>query len=116
MVSQNRNNILKNLKAKFDIHCDEKYESFFELDQEGVNCNIDPNINEICKIKSDHDSDRESENDKESECDEQYGPEYVQKTTSKTVFELDIPYDTYCKMKPVSVIYGKNNRLYKVLK
>jgi len=115
MVSQNRHNILTNLKAKFDIDSDEKDKRFYELNQDSVNFNIHSNINEISEMESDHDSNRESENDKESECDN-YEPKYVQKTTSKTVFDLDIPYDTYCKMKPVSVIYGKNNREYKVLK
>jgi len=115
MVSQNRHNILTNLKAKFDIDSDEKHKRVYKLNQDGLNFNIHSNINEVSEIESDHDTNRESENDKESECDN-YEPKYVQKTTCKTVFDLDISYDTYCKMKPVSVIYGKNNREYKVLK
>lgn len=34
----------------------------------------------------------------------------------RCLFELDIPYETYCKMKPVTVEYGKNKKIYTVLK
>jgi len=67
MVTQNRHNILTNLKAKLNIDSEEKDKHLFYQDPDSIDFNMDSNGS--TKIESDDDSDRKSENGEESECD-----------------------------------------------
>jgi len=84
-VSQNRYNILNNLKKNVDFH---------EV-QEGKQNNY---------LQDKSESEMESDTlDTESDTDSQFN--------RKCVLNLDIPYDAYLKMKPITVQYGENNKI-----
>lgn len=91
-VSQNRNEILSKLKATFNI-----------------------NTIEIEKEKLDYENDVELKSESSKECDD-FEPNFQSIIMRKIEFDLNIPYENYCKMKPVSVVYGKRHESREVLK
>lgn len=68
-------------------------------------CNIKPDKKEEISYESDHQSIENIRNETDSEYEQ--SDSSLKNVIKQKEFELDISYENYCKMKPVSVIYGK---------